>query len=154
MYDDYFLKGKFVVQKTTPTFSAIAIHQAHNQNNAVAKGDCGAVGLAENASVLLRWMVSGPEMACIIEEFQASTDKVGTATDTRHHEESNPVQVSFAQDVQSLTDIIEQTGNPFAENSSDLIILDTIDIADPAIIERVHQIEKLGIDRYELYVQE
>ena len=93
-------------------------------------------------------------MACIIEEFQASTDKVGTATDTRHHEESNPVQVSFAQDVQSLTDIIEQMGNPFTENSSDLIILDTRDIADPAIIECVRQIEKLGTDRYELYVQE
>ena len=99
-------------------------------------------------------MVSGPEMACIIEEFQASTDKVGTATDSRYHEESNPVQVALGQDVQSLTDIIEQMGNPFTENSSDLIILDTRDIADTAIIERVCQIEKLGTDRYELYVQE
>ena len=59
------------------------------------------MGLAENASALQRWMVSGLEMTRIIEEFQASTDKVGRATDTRHHEESNPVQVSFAQDVQS-----------------------------------------------------
>ena len=89
------------------------------------------------------WMVSGPEMALITEEFLASTDKAGMATDTRHHEESNPVQVSFAQDVQSLTDIIEQVGNPFTENSSDLIVLDTRDIADPAIIELVSQIEKL-----------
>ena len=93
-------------------------------------------------------------MARIIEEFQAATDKVGTASDTRHHEESNPVQVSFAQDVQSVTDIIEQMGNPFTENSSDLIILDTRDIAGPAIIEFVRQIEKLGTHRYELYVQE
>ena len=45
-------------------------------------------------------------------------------------------------------------GNPFTENSSDLNILDTRDIADPAIIEHVYQIEKLGTDRYELYVQE
>ena len=82
-------------------------------------------------------------MSRIIEEFQASTDKVSTATDTRHHEESNPVQVSFAQNVPSLTDI-EQMGNSFTENSSDLIILDTRDIVDPAIIERVRQIEKLG----------
>ena len=99
------------------------------------------------------WMVSGPEMARINEEFLASTDQVGMATDTRHHEESNPVQVSFAQDVQSLTDIIEQVGNPFTENSSDLIVLDTRDIADPAIIELVRQIEKLGTDRCELNVQ-
>ena len=88
------------------------------------------------------WMVSGPEMARINEEFLASTDKVGMATDTKHHEESNPVQVSFAQ-----------VGSPFTENSSDLIVLDTRDIADPAIIELVRQIEKLGTDRCELYVQ-
>ena len=143
MYYDYFQKSEFIVQKTISSFSAIAIDQAHKQNNAIVKGDYGELGLTENASALQRWMISGPEMACIIEEFQASTDKVGRATDTRHLEESNPVQLSFAQDVQSLTDI-EQMGNPFTENSSDLIILDTRDIADPAIIEHVCQIEKLG----------
>ena len=77
-----FRKVNFVVQKTTQSFSAIAIDQAHKQNNAIVRGDSGAVGLAENASALQYWMVSGPEMAHIIEEFQASTDKVGTATDT------------------------------------------------------------------------
>ena len=152
---DYFQKGKFVVQKTTQSFSAIAIDQAHEQNNAIVKEDGGAVGLTENASALQRWVVSGPEMAHIIDEFQAPTDKVGKAltigtTDPRHHEESNAVQVSFAQDAQSLTDIIEQMGNPFTENSSDLIILDNSDIADQAIIECVCQIEKLGTDQYEL----
>ena len=85
-------KGKFV-QKTKWTFSAIAIDQVHKQNNAIVKGDGGTVGLAENAWAFRPWMESGPEMACIIEEFRASTDKVGTFTDTRHHEESNPVQV-------------------------------------------------------------
>ena len=93
-------------------------------------------------------------MTRIIEEFQASTDKIDRATDTRQHEEPNPVQVSFAQDVQSLTDIIEQMGNPFTQNSSDMIILDIRDIADPAIIERMHQFEKLRTDRYDLDVQE
>ena len=52
MYYDYFDKGKLVVQKTTQSFSAIAIDQAHKQNNAIVKGDCGAVGLAESASAL------------------------------------------------------------------------------------------------------
>ena len=52
MYYDYFDKGKLVVQNTTQSFSAIAIDQAHKQNNAIVKGDCGAVGLAESASAL------------------------------------------------------------------------------------------------------
>lgn len=46
-------------------FSALAIDHAHEQNNASVKGDGGAVGLTENPSALRRWMVSGPEMACL-----------------------------------------------------------------------------------------
>ena len=150
---DYFLEGKFVVQKTTRRFSAIATDQAHEQNNAIVKGDGGAVGLTENAAALRRWMVSGPEMARLIDEFQASTDK-GKDTDPRHHEELKHVQVAFAHDVKSLTDVIDDMGNPFSENSSDLLVLDTRDIADPAIIDSIRQVEKLGTDQHEVYVQE
>ena len=39
-----FHKGNFVVHKSKKEFSAIAIDQAHEQNNAVIKGDRGAVG--------------------------------------------------------------------------------------------------------------
>ena len=45
-------------------------------------------------------------------------------------------------------------GNPFTETTIDLIVLDSRDIADPAIIESISQIEKLETDQYELYVQE
>ena len=44
-----FNEGKFVLKKTTRHFSAIHIDQAHEQNNAMVKGDGGAVGLTENA---------------------------------------------------------------------------------------------------------
>ena len=39
------------------------------------KGDGGAVGLTENPAALRRWMVSGPEMARLIGEFEVSTKK-------------------------------------------------------------------------------
>ena len=47
-----FHKGNFVVHKSGRAFSSIAIDQAHEQNNAVIKGDGGAVGLTENSSAL------------------------------------------------------------------------------------------------------
>ena len=72
---DQFLKGKFTVKKTIHNFSAIAIDQAHEQNNASVKGDGGAVGLTENLAALRCWMVSGPEMAHLIEEFDISVKK-------------------------------------------------------------------------------
>lgn len=43
----------------------------------------------------------------------------------------------FAKDVQSLVAVIEEMGNPFEEDSLDLLVLDTRDIADPAVIETV-----------------
>ena len=81
-----FVKGKFVVKKTQHAFSAIAIDQAHEQNNALVKGDGGAVGLTANPAALHRWMVSGPEMARLIKQFQVSTEKI-QSVDFRHHEQ-------------------------------------------------------------------
>ena len=57
------LKGKFVIKKSKRAFSAIAIDQAHEQNNASVKGDGGAVGITENPAAPRRWMVCGPEIA-------------------------------------------------------------------------------------------
>ena len=47
---DEFKKENFVVRKTARRFSAIAIDQDHEQNNAAVKGDGGAIGLTENIS--------------------------------------------------------------------------------------------------------
>ena len=56
-----FNEGHFTVQKTSNrVFSAIAIDHAHEQNNALIKGDGGAVGLTDNPRALRHWMVAGP----------------------------------------------------------------------------------------------
>ena len=65
----------------------MAIDESHEQNNACVKGDGGAVGLTENPSALLRWMVSGPEMARIIGEFRTVLDKKETVSQLHHHED-------------------------------------------------------------------
>ena len=49
-----FHKEKFVVPKSRREFSALAIDQAHEQNNAVIKGDGGAVGPTEGPVALRR----------------------------------------------------------------------------------------------------
>ena len=89
-----FMKGNFAVKKTTRSFSAIAIDRAHEQNNASVKGDGGAVGLTENAAALRRWVVSGPEMARFIGEFEASTEK-RKDTDTWHHKQTKHAQMGI-----------------------------------------------------------
>ena len=58
-----FDKGNFTVRKTDSKFSNIAIDQAHEQNNAIVKGDGGAIGLTEDPAALRRWMVAGPKIS-------------------------------------------------------------------------------------------
>ena len=96
-----FSDGKFTVRKTNRVFSAIAIDQAHEQTNAHIKGDRGAVGLTDNPSALRRWMVAGPEVARVIEEFH-DQHHCGGEADTRHHDQTPSVQAAFAKDACSL----------------------------------------------------
>ena len=81
---DEFKKGNFVAGKTARRFSAI--DQAHEQNDAAVKGDGGAIDLTENPAALRCWMVSEPEVARVIGEFEMSTEK--KSTDFCHHEET------------------------------------------------------------------
>ena len=129
-----FMAGNFTVKKTTHAFAALAIDQVHEQNNASVKGDGGAVGLTENPAALRRWMVSGPEMARVIAEFKATADSRTKKTDLRHHEQTKHTQLAFARDVKSLSGVMREMGNPFCDDSSDLLVLDSRDLADPAVI--------------------
>ena len=88
------------MKKSRHAFSAIAIDQAHEQNNACVKGDGGAVGLTENPATLCPWMVSGPEMAHMIGEFEGSIKKMQDM-DYCHHEQKKHT-MAFAQDMKSL----------------------------------------------------
>ena len=78
--------GKFVVHKTRRVFSSIPIDQAHEQNNALIKGDGGAVGLTNNGSALQRWMVAGPEVSRVVEEFHKELYHCTCKINTNHHD--------------------------------------------------------------------
>ena len=67
-----FKNGNFVVNKTNRAFSSLPIDQAHKQNNKIVKGDGGAIGLTDSSTQLLRWLVSGPEMSRINNDFELS----------------------------------------------------------------------------------
>lgn len=50
----------------------MAIDQVHKQNNAVVKGEGGAVGLMDNPAALTCWMMTGPEILRIASEFESN----------------------------------------------------------------------------------
>lgn len=143
--------GRFVVHKTMNKFSAMAIDQCHEQNNAIIKDSGGAVGLTSNPGALRRWMIAGPEVARMVIEFEeVCTQDI----DQHHHEQYPKVQAAFLKDVRSLVTVIEEMGNPFLEESQDLLVLDTRDIMDASVVEIVRKIEALGEEQYNKFVEE
>lgn len=107
-----FVEDHFAFHKTQKMFSAIAHDQNHEQNNALVKGDGGAVGLTENPCALARWMIAGPEMARIISEFELAGIGIKKAnTNSLHHEQTKSIQMSFMKDVTSLVTAFEDLGS-------------------------------------------
>ena len=115
----------------------MAIDQCHEQNNADVKGSTGgAIGLMTNPVALERWMVTGLGVARMVKEFESSL--AGTkGNNHRHHEQTPAVQATFLKEVKSLVAVFEEMGNPFLEQSEDLLVLDTKDILDPSVAETV-----------------
>ena len=66
-----FHSGKCAVFKSKRPFSAMAIDQAHEQANAVIKGEGGAIDISEDASALRRWMLAGLEVRRLTAEYEA-----------------------------------------------------------------------------------
>ena len=95
------------MHKSPWAFPSIALDHAHEQANALVKGDSRAVGLTESPDALLRWIVAGPELARMTKEFEESIPSV-TKEGTRHDEHVPGVQVLFKNEVASLVSSIEE----------------------------------------------
>ena len=150
-----FEAGNFTIRKTKRAFSAIAIDQAHEQNNAYIKGDGGVVGLTDNPSALRRWMVAGPEVTSLIGDFENSNQFTHTTQEKRlHHDQTASVQKTFKKDVCSLVSAIEDLGNPFEEDTEDLLVLHSKEIAGSSAVETVRKVLKIGEQQFRAFSEE
>ena len=105
------------------------------------------VGLTDNPSALLWWMVAGPEVSQSIQEFEIGSKM---SDDTLHHDQTTSVQVSFIKDVCSLVSVMEKLGNPFEQESKDLIVLCSKEISEPLATEAVKKVKQTGEQQFEL----
>ena len=102
-------------------------------------------------------MVAGPEIARITTEFEEQAIRGhGGAHDIGHlhHDQKPGVQAAFMKDVRALIAVFQEMGNPFRENTQDLLVLDTRDIMETPVAETVRKIESLGEEQYTKSVEE
>ena len=134
---------------TSNTFSLISIDQGHEQNNATMKGDGGFIGLTEDPDALLRWALVGPATLLVISEFESSIVAAKPdASESRHHGQKVGYQKRFKQHVTDLVHVMKDVGNPFEEDSGDLIRLHTRDIMDKPAADCVATIQARGQEQY------
>eukprot|EP00112_Aurelia_sp_Birch-Aquarium-sp1_P007906 Seg1863.1 transcript_id=Seg1863.1/GoldUCD/mRNA.D3Y31 product="hypothetical protein" protein_id=Seg1863.1/GoldUCD/D3Y31 len=151
-----FLDGKFVVHNSEKRFSGISIDHAHEQNNKKVKGQGGIIGITTNENALHRWLISGPQISALTEEFKNSISKPLDGDDAKkHHEETTSFQKRFSADVCNLQSTITEFGNPFLEESTDsLIVLHTGNIRQGLAVTNLERIEEVGRKQFVGYVTE
>ena len=120
-----FHSGKFVVHKSNLEFSALDIDQAHEQANAVIKGDGGAIGVTEDPSALRRWMIAGSEVSHLVAEYESASEAKDANENTKHQEQTEHTPKAFFDKIQKLYTVMKDMGNPFMNETGDLFTLDT-----------------------------
>ena len=71
-----------------------------------------------------------------------------------HHEQIKSVQDTFLRDVRSLVITIEEMGNPFMEESMDLLNLNSKAIMPEKIVKDLKSIYSLGKAKYYQFMEE
>ena len=100
-------------------------------------------------------MTAGPEILRIIEEFEDQTcmDYHDDDIESLHHQEALGAQVAFQKQVQNFVAVIKAKGNPFSDNFSELVTLDTRKVLDSSVAESVKSITTLGEENYEMVLK-
>ena len=110
-----FSKGYFVACKSGRPYSCISHDQMHEQCNKDIKSDGGAVGILDNPSALMKWMVSGPLIANLLGQFDEEMGFSENDNNCVHHEDNVSCNTRFVNDVKELTQVFSHDNrNPYA----------------------------------------
>ena len=82
-------------------------------------------------------MVEGPEVNRLLAAYEAMSSSIDTRIDRRHHEATVGAQTALFENVKVMTTVLQDMGNPFQNESSDLLSLDTKNIANPSLAQLV-----------------
>ena len=95
-------------------------------------------------------MIAGPEQARLLKEFeQEYISEDGTKQ--QHHEQGMSTQKIFKEQALALVHTISGMSNPFVDDTSDLIMLDTRNVIDESVVNTVRTVESVGRDQYNKY---
>ena len=102
-------------------------------------------------------MVSGPEIARIISEFEVCRDFIkhgpNSPPSSLHHEQVKIIQSTFQRKITALCDVVEDMSNPLMEESGGLLVLDSTDIIDLKVVETIRNNHIVGQDNFNSFIK-
>lgn len=141
------------MSKTLRPFSAIAVDQAHEQNNKQIKDRGGAVGLTHDPSALRRVMIAGPEVSRLIGEYMGSNvEAAGEAN--KHHEQYQAFQDKFKAKCVAMKSSYLEHENPFLVTGPELIVLDSRAVVGSDSVRALYCVEATGFNAYKDFVEQ
>ena len=102
-------------------------------------------------SIQLRWMVCGPEVARSVRDFEASLRynlETSLSEQTKRHEQTQAHKSIFSKNVNDLVSAFQQVGNPFLEESKDLIALGSKNIANQNAVDNMREFAESGAKQF------
>ena len=75
-------------------------------------------------------MTSGPKVCQLVKEYDANSK----LDDIKHHEDFPSTQKRFFNEVKALTESFNELGNPFMEESDELLAIDSKYISSPTAL--------------------
>ena len=98
-------------------------------------------------------MVAGPAIAQMIAQYEEASVSRDVFEQTNHHEQTPTCQKSFLGMVQRLTTTLEEMGNPFLEESGELLSLDTKIIASSCNASKIKNHLSHGNTSFEAFLE-
>ena len=96
-------------------------------------------------------MISGPEVSYINAQYEALSEVKDANESTKHHEQTRTFQKAFLGKVNNLYAVMTEMGNPFTDDSKELVTLDTKNVAHPSAAEMVGQHFQKGKTSFEKF---
>ena len=108
----------------------------------------GVIGITNNPAALRTWMLSGPELARCVNEFQDEYFNEDGEHKNTHHDQAHSIQAIFEKQVIDLAETITRMGNPFLDDFQDLVNLENRNCLDASGVMDLNVLETTGKEQY------
>lgn len=147
-----FAKGHFTAVKSQRNFSAIALDEAHEQENAVIKGSGGIIGITSDQKSLQDWQLASPEISKYIVQYEQQYDT--SKEKNLHHQQTATLNRKFIENVRKLVHAMDELHSPFVATYSELHNLYTKQVPQCDVVSTVKNIVSNGLLQFKTFTEE